>query len=95
MRQTKQCRIRRLISSRMEINKHDPTVKLQTALAEVGGVRTEVGVGRKLHSTFVWPEKSIQLLSSELHGKERPSKTRGGSLVIMPPFFLSFKQQGV
>lgn len=79
----------------MEINKHDPSIKLQTALAEVGGVRTEVGVGRKLHSTFVWPEKSIQLLSSELHGKERPSKTRGGSLVIMPPFFLSFKQQGV
>lgn len=52
-------------------------------------MRTEVGVERKLHSTFVWSEKSIQLLSCELHGKERPRNTHRGSLVIMLSFYNS------
>lgn len=62
----------------------------ETALAEVGGMRAEVGVERKLHSTLVWSEKSIELLSCELHGKEQPSNTHRGSLVIMLFFLFSF-----
>lgn len=66
-----------------------PSIELTSAPAEVGGVRTEVGVERKLHSTFVWSEKSIKLLSCELHGKERPRNTHRGSLVIMLSFYNS------
>ena len=49
---------------------------------------TEVGVERKLHSAFVWSEKSIKLLSCELHRKEQPRNTHRGSLAISF-FFLS------
>lgn len=72
----------------MEINKRDPPSSSHRARsAVVGGSRIEVGVERKLHSTFVWSEKSIKLLSCELHGKERPRNTQRTSLVIIVAFF--------
>lgn len=71
-------------SDQLDGNKQTwPSIELtHTAPAEVGGTRTEVGVERKLHRTFVWSEKSIKLLSCE-RKKEHPRNTHRGSLVIM------------
>ena len=65
-----------------------PSVELaQAEPAEAGGTSTEAGAERKLHSAFVWSEKSIKLLSCELHRKEQPRNTHRGSLAISFFFF--------
>lgn len=59
-----------------------PSIELAQAEPAEGGTSTEVGAERKLHSAFVWSEKSIKLLSCELHRKEQPRNTHRGSLAI-------------
>lgn len=67
----------RLISptSWMEVNKRDPPWRSHASLpAEAGGTaRPRWEQGRKLHNTFAWFEKSINLLLCELQ-RERTTQ---------------------